>query len=132
MSEERKIRVVMAKLGLDIHWRGAYLVSQFLKDAGMHVIYIGNKFPEDIVESAIDEDADVVGLSTLGGNHLELAPKVVNLLRENGLEHVQVFVGGTIPPSHIPTLKEKGITEVYTPDTPMEKIIREIKESVAA
>ena len=132
MSEGKKIRVVMAKLGLDIHWRGVYLVSQFLKDAGMHVIYIGNKFPEDIVESAIDEDADVVGLSTLSGNHLDLAPRVVDLLRENDLGHVKVFVGGTIPPSHIPILKEKGIEEVYTPDTPMEKIINEIQAFVEA
>jgi methylmalonyl-CoA mutase, C-terminal domain len=121
---ERTLRVVMAKLGLDIHWRGVYLVSQFLKDAGMEVIYIGNKFPEQIVEAAIEEDADVVGLSTLVGNHLTLGPRVVNLLKEKGMENVTVFMGGVIPPSHIPALKEKGIHEVYGPDTPMSVIIK--------
>ena len=123
---DRKLRVVMAKLGLDIHWRGVYLVSQFLKDAGMEVIYIGNKFPEQIVEAAIEEDADVVGLSTLVGNHLSLGPRVVNLLKEKGLDNVSVFMGGVIPPSHIPSLKEQGIREVYGPGTPMEVIIKAV------
>jgi methylmalonyl-CoA mutase C-terminal domain/subunit len=126
----RKIRVIMAKLGLDIHWRGVYLVSQFLKDAGMEVIYIGNTFPEQIVAAAIEEDADAVGLSTLCGNHLTLGPKVVELLRENGIEKVKVFMGGVIPPDHIPLLKAKGIYEVYGPDTAMEVIVRGIKDSV--
>jgi len=129
---DRKIRIVMAKLGLDIHWRGVYLVSQFLKDAGMEVIYLGNKFPEQIVEAAIEEDADVVGLSTLGGNHLTLGPKVVQLLKEKGMDHVKVVMGGVIPPKHIPLLKEQGIWEVYGPDTPMENIIQGIKACVAA
>lgn len=121
---ERALRVVMAKLGLDIHWRGVYLVSQFLKDSGMEVIYIGNKFPEQIVEAAMEEDADVVGLSTLVGNHMTLGPRVVDLLKEKGLDNVTVFMGGVIPPSHIPSLKEKGIHEVYGPDTPMSVIIK--------
>lgn len=120
---ERRIRVVMAKLGLDIHWRGVLLVSQFLKDAGMEVIYIGNKFPEQIVEAAIEEDADVVGVSTLSGNHLTLGPKVVALLKEQGIDTVKVFMGGVIPPNHIPILKKKGIHEVFGPDTPMKTII---------
>ena len=123
---DRKLRVVMAKLGLDIHWRGVYLVSQFLKDAGMEVIYIGNKFPEQIVEAAIEEDADVVGLSTLVGNHLTLGPRVVDLLKEKGLDNVTVFMGGVIPPNHIPVLKDKGIREVYGPGTPMAVIIKEV------
>jgi len=123
---DRKLRVVMAKLGLDIHWRGVYLVSQFLKDAGMEVIYIGNKFPEQIVEAAIEEDADVVGLSTLVGNHLTLGPRVVDLLKEKGLDNVTVFMGGVIPPNHIPSLKAKGIREVYGPGTPMAVIIKEV------
>lgn len=127
---ERKIRVVMAKLGLDIHWRGVYLVSQFLKDAGMEVIYIGNTFPEQIVEAAIEEDADVIGLSTLSGNHMTLGPKVVDLLRKNGLDKIKVFMGGVIPPKHIPLLKEKGIYEVYGPDTTMEVIVAGIKDAV--
>lgn len=120
----------MAKLGLDIHWRGVYLVSQFLKDAGMEVIYIGNSFPEQIVEAAIEEDADAVGLSTLCGNHLTLGPKVVRLLKGNGMEKVKVFMGGVIPPNHIPILKKEGIFEVYGPDTPMEVIVNGIKDSV--
>ena len=128
---QRAIRVVMAKLGLDIHWRGVYLVSQFLKDAGMEVIYIGNTFPEQIVAAAIEEDADVVGLSTLCGNHLTLGPKVVALLKKNHMDHVKVFMGGVIPPNHIPQLKEKGVFEVYGPDTPMDVIIDGIKQSVA-
>ena len=129
---ERRIRIVMAKLGLDIHWRGVLLVSQFLKDAGMEVIYIGNTFPRQIVEAAIQEDADVVGLSTLCGNHLTLGPKVVALLRENGLGKVKVFMGGVIPPDHIPRLKEKGIYEVYGPDTPMAVIIQGVRAAVAS
>jgi methylmalonyl-CoA mutase, C-terminal domain len=127
---KRRIRIVMAKLGLDIHWRGVLLVSQFLKDAGMEVIYLGNKFPEQIVDAAIEEDADIIGLSTLGGNHLTLGPKVVDLLKEKGISHVKVVMGGVIPPKHIPILKEKGIHEVYGPDTPMEVIIEGIKQTV--
>jgi len=126
---ERRIRVIMAKLGLDIHWRGVYLVSQFLTAAGMEVIYIGNTFPEQIVKAALEEDADVVGLSTLCGNHLTLGPKVVNLLKEKGLEGVRVFMGGVIPPNHIPLLKKAGVYEVYGPDTPMAVIVDAIKSS---
>ncbi len=128
---ERKIRVVMAKLGLDIHWRGVYLVSQFLKDAGMEVIYLGNKFPEQIVEAAVEEDADVIGLSTLGGNHLSLGPKVVRLLNERGLEHIKVFMGGVMAPKDAACLEnEHGVTKVYLPDTPMQTIIDGINSSV--
>jgi methylmalonyl-CoA mutase C-terminal domain/subunit len=128
---ERKIRVVMAKLGLDIHWRGVYLVAEFLKDAGMEVVYLGNSFPEQIVEAAIEEDADVVGLSTLSGNHMTLGPKVVRLLRENNLDHVKVFMGGVMPPKDAAKLEaEHGIHKVYLPDTPMETIIEGIKNSM--
>ncbi len=128
---ERKVRIVMAKLGLDIHWRGVLLVSQFLKDAGMEVIYIGNTFPDQIVAAAIEEDADIVGLSTLSGNHLTLGPKVVTLLREKGMTDVKVFMGGVIPPHHVPLLKEAGIYEVYGPDTAMEVIVKGIENAVA-
>ncbi len=128
---ERKIRVVMAKLGLDIHWRGVYLVSQFLKDAGMEVIYLGNKFPEHIVEAAIEEDADIVGLSTLGGNHLTLGPKVVKLLKEKGLEHIHVFMGGVMPPKDAVILEqEHDVAKVFLPDTPMQTIIDTITARV--
>ncbi|MBW1897905.1 MAG: cobalamin-dependent protein [Deltaproteobacteria bacterium] len=129
---ERKIRVVMAKLGLDIHWRGVYLVSQFLKDAGMEVIYLGNKFPEQIVEAAIEEDADVVGLSSLSGNHLVLAPKVVNLLKEKGMDKVKVFMGGVMAPADADKLMDNfGIEKVFLPDTPMQDIVDGISASVS-
>lgn len=130
---ERKIRVVMAKLGLDIHWRGVYLVSQFLKDAGMDVIYLGNKFPDQIVEAAIEEDADVVGLSTLGGNHLTLGPKVVRLLKEKGMDDVKVFMGGVMAPKDAKKLEDDhGIVKVYLPDTPMQTIVDGITANVNA
>ncbi len=128
---ERKIRILMAKLGLDIHWRGVYVVSQFLKEAGMEVIYVGNKFPEQIVQAAIEEDVDVIGLSTLSGNHLTLGPKVVNLLKAEGAEGIEVVIGGTIPPKHVPLLKNSGIREVFGPDTPMEVIVNGIRKMVA-
>ncbi len=129
---DRKIRVVMAKLGLDIHWRGVYLVSTFLKDAGMEVVYLGNSFPEQIVKAAVEEDADVVGLSTLCGNHMTLGPRVVKLLKEKGLDNVKVFMGGVMPPKDAVKLEEQhGIHKVYLPDTPMETIIEGIRTSVS-
>lgn len=128
---DRKIKVVMAKLGLDIHWRGVYLVAQFLKEAGMEVVYLGNKFPAEIVEAAIEEDADVVGLSSLSGNHLTLGPIVVDMLKEKGLDNVKVFMGGVMPPDHAKKLEENyGVHKVYLPDTPMQEIIDGISESI--
>ncbi len=128
---DRKIKVVMAKLGLDIHWRGVYLVSQFMKEAGMDVVYLGNKFPTEIVEAAIEEDADVVGLSSLSGNHLALGPIVVDMLREKGLDRVKVFMGGVMPPDHAKRLeKEYGVQKVFLPDTPMQEIIDGINAAV--
>ena len=91
---ERKIRVVMAKLGLDIHWRGVYLLCQFLKESGMEVIYLGNQFPEQIVDAAIEEDADIVGLSSLSGAHMTLGPKVVKLMAEKGVGDKKVSSWG--------------------------------------
>jgi methylmalonyl-CoA mutase C-terminal domain/subunit len=127
----KPIKVVMAKLGLDIHWRGVYLVSQFLKEAGMDVVYLGNKFPAEIVDAAIEEDADVVGLSSLSGNHLSLGPIVVDMLREKKLDNVKVFMGGVMPPEHAKRLeKEFGVYKVYLPDTPMKQIIDEITAAV--
>ena len=116
---ERKIRVVMAKLGLDIHWRGVYLVSQFLREAGMDVIYLGNKFPEEIVEAAIEEDADYIGLSSLGGAHMTLGPKVVHLARERGLDQTKVIMGGVMAPNDAKKLEaDHGVYKVFLPDTP--------------
>jgi len=127
----KPIKVVMAKLGLDIHWRGVYLVSQFLKEAGMDVVYLGNKFPAEIVEAAIEEDADVVGLSSLSGNHLSLGPIVVDMLREKKLDNVKVFMGGVMPPEHAKRLeRDLGIYKVYLPDTSMKDIIAGITAAV--
>ncbi len=125
-----KIRVVVAKLGLDIHWRGALSVAKLLRDAGMEVVYIGNQFPEAIVNIAIQEGVDVVGLSTLGGNHLTLGPKVVKMLKDNGADDIMVVIGGVIPPNDIPALKAAGLAEVFTPNTPIEEIVKFIEANV--
>ena len=120
---KKNVRVVIARLGMDAHWRGSIVVARALRDAGMEVIYLGNQMPETIVETAIDEDADIVGLSTLSGNHMVLAPEVVRLLREKGVDEAKVILGGTIPPDDIPRLKEAGIAEVFGTGTPLKKII---------
>lgn len=127
----KKVKVVMAKLGLDIHWRGAVAVSRMLRDAGMEVVYLGNQFPEAIVNAAIQEGADVVGLSTLGGNHSVLGPKVVRLLREQGLNDVMVLMGGVIPQADIPALKDAGIAEVFGPETMIDDIVSFINIRIA-
>lgn len=125
-----QIKVVMSKLGLDIHWRGALVVSRMLRDEGMEVVYLGNQFPEQIVEAAIQEGADVIGLSTLGGNHLSLGPKVVENAKERGLNDVLIIMGGVIPDDDIPLLKEKGIAEVFGPETRIEDIADFIRSQV--
>ncbi len=127
----RPIKVVMAKLGLDIHWRGAVAVSRMLRDEGMEVVYLGNQFPEQIVNAAVQEGADVVGLSTLGGNHNSLGPKVVELLRKKGLEDILVLMGGVIPPEDIPALKEKGIAAVFGPESKIVDIASFIRGKVS-
>ena len=116
-------RIVIARLGMDAHWRGSIVVARALRDAGMEVIYLGNQLPETIVKTAMDEDADIVGLSSLSGNHVVLAPEVVRVLREKGMDDVSVILGGTVPPDDIPKLKEAGIAEVFGPGTPLKKII---------
>lgn len=126
---KKKIRVVVARLGMDAHWRGSIVVARALRDAGMEVIYLGNQLPENIVATAIQEDADIVGLSTLSGNHMVLAPEVVRILREKGMDEVKVILGGTIPPDDIPRLKESGIAEVFGPGTSLKKIIDFVSRS---
>ena len=117
--EGRKIRVVVAKPGLDGHDRGAKIIARALRDAGMEVIYTGlHQTPEQIVETAVQEDADAVGISILSGAHMTLVPKIVDGLRENGLEDVLVVVGGTIPREDTEELKRKGVAEVFTPGSP--------------
>mgnify|MGYP001823460535 FL=1 len=108
---------------MDAHWRGSIMVARALRDAGMEVIYLGNQLPEKIVEAAIQEDADVVGISTLSGNHMILAPEVVKQLNAKGANDKLVVPGGTIPPDDIPQLKDAGIGEVFGPGTPIQEII---------
>lgn len=125
-----QVKVVMAKLGLDIHWRGALVVSRMLRDEGMEVVYIGNQFPEQIVNTAIQEGADVIGLSTLGGNHLTLGPKVVQIAKEKGIGDALIIMGGVIPDEDIPALKEAGIEEVFGPESRIEDMANLIRAKV--
>ena len=127
----RKIRVVVAKPGLDGHDRGAKIIARALRDAGMEVIYTGlHQTPEQIVATVIQEDADAVGLSILSGAHMTLVPKVVELLRGEDADDVIVTVGGTIPTDDIAELKELGVAEVFTPGTPTSAIIEFIEGAV--
>jgi methylmalonyl-CoA mutase, C-terminal domain len=129
----RKIRVLMAKPGLDGHDRGAKVVARALRDAGMEVIYTGlRQTPEQIVAAAAQEDVDAVGLSILSGAHLPICRRVVDLLREKGMAGVQVFVGGIIPAQDIPELKQMGVSEVFLPGASTLDVIRLIQNAVPA
>jgi methylmalonyl-CoA mutase C-terminal domain/subunit len=129
----RKIRVVVAKPGLDGHDRGAKIIARALRDAGMEVIYTGlHQTPEQIAETVIQEDADAVGLSILSGAHMTLVPKVVALLAAQGVNDVLVTVGGTIPADDIPELKERGVAEVFTPGAGTDDIVEFIQERATA
>ncbi len=129
--EGKKIRVLIAKPGLDGHDRGAKVVARALRDAGMEVIYTGlRQTPEQIVETAIQEDVDVIGLSILSGAHTHLFPKVMELLKENDIKDIIVMGGGVIPEEDIPELKKAGIAEIFTPGTDTRDIIKFIKEKV--
>jgi len=131
-ATQRKIRVVVAKPGLDGHDRGAKIIARALRDAGMEVIYTGlHQTPEQIVATVIQEDADAVGLSILSGAHMTLVPRIVELLRGEGVEDVIVTVGGTIPSDDIPELKELGVAAVFTPGAPTSEIIDFIKSAVS-
>jgi methylmalonyl-CoA mutase C-terminal domain/subunit len=128
-----KIRVVVAKPGLDGHDRGAKIIARALRDAGMEVIYTGlHQTPEQIVETVLQEDADAVGLSILSGAHMTLVPRIVKLLREQDAGDVVVTVGGTIPAQDIPELKELGVAEVFTPGASTQEIIDFIRGSVTS
>ena len=128
---ERKIRVVVAKPGLDGHDRGAKIIARALRDAGMEVIYTGlHQTPEQIAATVIQEDADAVGLSILSGAHMTLVPKVVALLKEQGVDDVLVTVGGTIPADDIPELKRLGVAEVFTPGAPTDDIVEFLRGGV--
>lgn len=129
---EKKIRVLVAKPGLDGHDRGAKVVARALRDAGMEVIYTGlRQTPEMIAEAALQEDVDVVGLSILSGAHMALAPRILDLLKANGQTHVKVFLGGIIPDEDLPRLKDMGVTGVYGPGANTEDIINDIRGALA-
>jgi methylmalonyl-CoA mutase C-terminal domain/subunit len=130
-KRERKIRVLVAKPGLDSHDRGAKIVARALRDAGMEVIYTGlRQTPEQIVETALQEDVDVVGLSILSGAHPTLFPKIMQLLKKKGMTDVVVFAGGIIPQEDIPALKRIGIKEVFGPGTPTSVLVDYLKKNV--
>ena len=132
-SQEKKIRVVVAKPGLDGHDRGAKIIARALRDAGMEVIYTGlHQTPEQIVETVLQEDADAVGLSILSGAHMTLVPKVVELLREQGADDVIVTVGGTIPDDDVAELKRLGVAEVFTPGASTQMAVDFIRGAVRA
>lgn len=127
----RKIRVLIAKPGLDGHDRGAKVVARGLRDAGMEVIYLGLRLtPEQIAEAAIQEDVDVVGLDCLSGAHMTLFPKTASLIRERGAKNTLIIGGGIIPKKDISKLKEAGIAQIFGPGTPLEEIVKFIESTV--
>jgi len=133
VTVERKLRVLIAKPGLDGHDRGAKIIARAYRDAGFEVLYLGlHLTPEQIVNATLQEDADLVGLSCLSGAHMYLFSEVVKQLREKGAGHVTVIVGGIIPKEDIPGLKEAGIKEVFLPGTPLDEVIKWTRENVKA
>jgi methylmalonyl-CoA mutase C-terminal domain/subunit len=130
---ERKIRVLIAKPGLDGHDRGAKVVARALRDAGMEVIYTGlRQTPEMIAEAALQEDVDAVGLSILSGAHMVLVPRVLDLLKDNRQEHVKVFLGGIVPDEDVPVLLQLGVIGIYGPGTLSETYVNDIRKAVLA
>ena len=129
---DRKIRVVVAKPGLDGHDRGAKIIARALRDSGMEVIYTGlHQTPEQIVETVIQEDADAIGVSILSGAHMTLVPKILELLEAEGIDDVLITVGGTIPNKDIDALKEMGVSGVFTPGAPTDEIVEFIRTGVS-
>jgi methylmalonyl-CoA mutase C-terminal domain/subunit len=131
VQSQRKIRVLIAKPGLDSHDRGAKIIARALRDAGMEVIYTGLKqTPEQIVETALQEDVDVIGLSILSGAHKTLFPNIIDLLKQKGLTDVLVVAGGIIPEEDVPEMKKLGIKEIFGPGTRTDKIVQFVLENV--
>jgi methylmalonyl-CoA mutase C-terminal domain/subunit len=130
---EKKTKVLLSKLGVDVHNRGVITVANQLKDAGMEVVYIGNALPEEIIKAAIQEDADIVGVSSLGGAHLTLGGEVVEVAKREGLtERTAFFIGGVMAPKDIVELKEKGFDGVFTQGATRDEIVSGLKQGVAA
>jgi len=133
MATDRRIRVLVAKPGMDGHDRGVKVIARALRDAGMEVIYTGlRQTPEMIVNASLQEDVDVIGLSILSGAHNVIVPRVMEMLKQNEMTDVMVLVGGIIPDQDVAPLKEKGVAAVFPPGTPMEDIVRFIRENVRA
>ena len=131
MPAEKKIRVLVAKPGLDGHDRGAKVIARALRDAGMEVIYTGlRQTPEMVVQAALQEDVDVIGLSILSGAHNAIMPRVMELLRQNKMDDVLVVIGGIIPDQDIPGLKQAGVAGIFLPGTPMNEIVEFIRQNV--
>jgi len=128
---KRKVRVLVAKPGLDGHDRGARIIARAYRDAGFEVVYSGlHQTPEEIVQAAIQEDVDMIGLSSLAGAHMYLFPRVVELLKEKGADDIVVCGGGIFPEEDIPKLKKEGIKEIFTPGTPLKEVVAWVEEHV--
>ncbi len=131
MKQKRRVRVMVAKPGLDGHDRGARIIARAYRDAGFEVVYTGlHQTPEEIVEAAIQEDVDMIGLSSLAGAHKYLFPRTVELLREKGADDIVVCGGGIVPDEDIEMLKEIGIKKIFTPGTTLEEIVKWVEENV--
>lgn len=131
MTRKRKTRIMVAKPGLDGHDRGARIIARVYRDAGFEVVYTGlHQTPEEIVEAAIQEDVDMIGLSSLAGAHRYLFPRTVELLRERGADDIVVCGGGIIPDDDIPRLKKAGIAEIFRPGTALDDIVKWVEENV--
>jgi len=131
MEQDRRIKVIITKIGLDAHDRGAIVVARLLKEAGMEVVYLGRfQTPESIVKSAIEEDTDVIGLSCMSPNHIFLIPDVIKMLKKEGLDDVLVIAGGIIPDPYASQLKDAGVSRIFGAATPSEKIVSFIHSHV--
>jgi len=133
MNKKRRLRVLVAKPGLDGHDRGARIIARAYRDAGFEVVYTGlHQSPEEIAQAAIQEDVDMIGLSSLAGAHMYLFPRVVELLKQNGADDIVVCGGGIFPEEDIPKLKKAGIREIFTPGTPLSEAVKWVEENVEA
>jgi len=131
MNQKRKLRVLVAKPGLDGHDRGARIIARTYRDAGFEVVYSGlHQTPEEVVQAAIQEDVDMIGLSSLAGAHMYLFPRVIELLHEKGADDIVVCGGGIFPEDDIPKLKKAGIKELFTPGTPLDEVVKWVEENV--
>ena len=131
MNQKRKIRVLVAKPGLDGHDRGSRIIARAYRDAGFEVVYSGlHQTPEEVVQAAIQEDVDMVGLSSLAGAHMYLFPRVLELLKEKGADDIVVCGGGIFPEEDIPKLKNAGIKEIFIPGTPLTEVVKWVEENV--